>query len=166
MLEPIFIPTRHLRGRWEVSRNNFEVEPLKREIPFDGLLWVAFSKCEIDLEVESKFKSLQRSLLDETAGTSHFRDILMSQYYRWMIRLSEPLIPILLREILLDPSPIWVSLLRDVAGLDPVPSEERSDYTKVVLRWRDWGLIEGYLRDERNSPSSAESWLGPLTSVN
>ena len=152
---------------FELSRDTYKFEAPKRpDANYVSLLWVSYSKWAINPETEAEFIALQEKLLDETAGTSHFRDILLNQNYRWMISLNDPLIPIILREIVIDPSPVWVTLLRDVARFDPVPIEERSDYLKVVERWREWGLEQGFLRDNRNSSIEAQAWLEAVSSSN
>ncbi|MDP4198477.1 MAG: hypothetical protein Q8922_00935 [Bacteroidota bacterium] len=147
-------------------RNYYGIQTPGKHNPFEAMVFFSFDKSEIDITTENLFIEFQQKLFEETAGTSRFRDILINQHYRWMVSLGEPLVPILLRELALDPSPIWATLLFDINRINPVPPEERQDFRKVVGRWREWGYKEKYLRDDREGPRHAQGSVEAISTTN
>lgn len=151
--------------RFAVARGRYDVT-LQKSVRFDLMTFLSFNRWVIDPDVEAAFIAYQRALLDETAGTSRFRDIMLNQNYRWMTALGERLIPILLREIVDDPSPTWLNLLHDVARCDPVSIEDRGNFAKATETWLAWGLSEGYLSDNRNRPLQSRTLAEAVSTLN
>ncbi len=93
--------------------------------------------------LEEEFSRLVREWRSETAILSSVRDIAMHPSYQKIIGLSHDAVPLLLRDLALQPDH-WFWALKAITGVDPVPPSDRGDVRKMTDAWLKWGREQGY----------------------
>jgi hypothetical protein len=118
----------------------------------------------IDEEGRRQFASLMRdtSSLRQVIVRDYFRDALARWQreaelssllaekrthpaYRQILGLGEEMIPLILKEIEIRPSFIFMAL-NDITGEDPIPNEHRGRLSLMVADWLAWGTEHGFRR--------------------
>jgi hypothetical protein len=93
--------------------------------------------------VEERFRKLEATWTAETGYLSSYTDIVEHPAFRAIIRLGEPVVPFMLRD--LDERPqLWVWALPEITGADPVSPQEGGNIAKMTEAWLRWGRANGY----------------------
>jgi hypothetical protein len=67
--------------------------------------------------------------------------------YQGIIALGPDVVPLLLRDLAKHHHD-WFWALHLVTGADPIPPQERGDWSAMTQTWLDWGRAHGYLPPE------------------
>ena len=99
----------------------------------------------VDISIhDSKFQDLVRSWKHGTWHMSSIKDMIEHPAYRAIIRMGEPAVPLLLKELQTD-TDHWFSALREITGADPVPREDAGIVDKMRESWLSWGRENSYI---------------------
>jgi hypothetical protein len=93
--------------------------------------------------IEERFRKLEATWTAETGYLSSYTDIVEHPAFREIIRLGEPVVPLMLRDLEERPR-LWVWALPEITGADPVPPQEGGNITKMTEAWLRWGRANGY----------------------
>ncbi len=63
--------------------------------------------------------------------------------YRAMVDLGPAILPLIFAELESSADPGFLSALRELTGVDPVPDEERGYPRKMAIHWLAWGRARG-----------------------
>ena len=90
-----------------------------------------------------KFRRLATTWRDETAYVSSSTQMFAHPAYQEIIRMGEPVVPLLLQDLEQDPDH-WFHALRVITGANPVSAEESGNLDKMTAAWLRWGREHGY----------------------
>ncbi|MBL8800303.1 MAG: hypothetical protein JNM56_40865 [Planctomycetia bacterium] len=93
--------------------------------------------------IEEKFHRLASVWRAETAYVSSSNDLVAHPAFREIVAMGPPVIPLLLRE-LENGTGHWHRALRQITGIDPVPSTDRGNIGQASESWLKWGREQGY----------------------
>ncbi len=93
--------------------------------------------------VEQRFRRLAAVWRRETAHLSSPTKMFAHPAYQEIIGLGRDAVPLLLRELELNPDH-WFGALRALTGASPVAEEDRGDVEKMAAGWQRWGRENGY----------------------
>jgi hypothetical protein len=94
--------------------------------------------------VEERFQRLAHDWRDETAHLSSISRMVMHPKYQSIIGMGPEVLPILFRELAVEPDH-WFWALSAITEADPVPPEDAGDIQKMRAAWLQWAKEEGYL---------------------
>jgi hypothetical protein len=98
-----------------------------------GLAWVAFD-------------TYSRSLIDDARALSSIDAIRSLPAYVLLASFGSRMAPLYLRQLERgDDRQIWLTLLLDVAGVDPVPDDSAGVVDEEATAWLDWGRVHGLI---------------------
>lgn len=63
--------------------------------------------------------------------------------YQEIIRLGEPVVPLLLRDLQTNRRH-WFAALQAITGANPVPPEDAGKIDRMAEAWLEWGRRKGY----------------------
>jgi len=94
-------------------------------------------------DLEDRFTDLVREWKAGRGVSSSSRELARHPAYEAIIRLGEPVVPLMLRELEREPDH-WFIALRATTGADPVLPEHRGDLQVMAADWTAWGRANGY----------------------
>ena len=99
----------------------------------------------VDISIhDSKFQDLARSWKHGTWHMSSIKDMIEHPAYRAIIKMGEPAVPLLLKELQTDLDH-WFIALSEITGADPVPREDAGIVEKMRESWLSWGRKNSYI---------------------
>src|SRR5437763_14733979 len=84
--------------------------------------------------VEERFRRLEATWTAETGYLSSYPDIVAHPAFQEIIRMGEPVVPLMLRDLEERPR-LWVWALPEITGSDPVPPGEGGTIVKMSEAW-------------------------------
>jgi hypothetical protein len=93
--------------------------------------------------VEERFRRLEATWTAETGYLSSYPDIVAHPAFQEIIRMGEPVVPLMLRDLEERPR-LWVWALPEITGTGPVPPAEGGNIAKMSEAWLRWGRAKGY----------------------
>ena len=101
-----------------------------------------------DVVLCDQFKTLAERWKAETIHMSSLSDIESHGAYQEIISMGQAVIPLILRELVIDPD--WWFMALDALVDTPPPLEgDDGDLMKLSAKWVDWGESIGYLPSTR-----------------
>ena len=96
-----------------------------------------------DVRLQAKFRKLADLWKDETIHISSLTEMENHRAYQEIIGMGQPVIPLILQELVNDPD--WWFMALD-ALVDAPPSLEEADgnLIKLSTKWIEWGRSNGY----------------------
>jgi hypothetical protein len=98
---------------------------------------------EPERDAEARFQSLAAEWKAGRGHTSSISKMCTHPAYQQVIGMGHRAIPLILRELERAPDH-WFWALKAIAGVNPVPREERADIRAMAKHWIEWGRKEGY----------------------
>ncbi len=95
--------------------------------------------------VERRFRQLEAEWKAETAHLSSSTKILGHTALREIVAMGRAVVPLMLGDLRREPS-LWVWVLPELTGADPVTPADRGDITKMAEAWMHWADGHGYQR--------------------
>ena|SRR5437867_7784452 len=95
-------------------------------------------------ELEKRFDELKNQWIRETRFFSISAQKIVHPAYLKMIKLAEPALPLILRELQLRPD-FWFAALEAITDENPVAPEHVGDVRAMAQDWIDWGRLRGYV---------------------
>lgn len=95
--------------------------------------------------VESKFRDLASQWTELTACRSDMSALRRYPLFDEIVALSEPAVPLILRELAQRPSVSWFGLLAAMTGENSVLPELAGCITEMAGSWLAWGRRQRYL---------------------
>jgi hypothetical protein len=96
-----------------------------------------------DIMLVHKFRGLVATWKEETGSKSIVSEKVVHPAYQQIISIGEKAIPLLLRELAVNPDH-WFVALRSITGINPVKPEHRGRIKLMAKDWLDWGSKHGY----------------------
>jgi hypothetical protein len=96
-----------------------------------------------DIMLVRKFRGLVATWKEETGSKSIVSEKVVHHAYQQIISIGEKAIPLLLRELAVNPDH-WFVALRSITGINPVKPEHRGRIKLMAKDWIDWGNKHGY----------------------
>ncbi len=93
--------------------------------------------------VEQRFRELEHTWREETGHLSSYSKRFHHPAFQEIIRLGEPVVPLMLRDLEKQPG-LWVWALPVITGDNPVPNEEAGKIARMSEAWVRWGKEKGY----------------------
>ena len=93
---------------------------------------------------DSKFQDLAQSWKHGTWHMSSIKDMIEHPAYRAIIKMGEPAVPLLLKELQTDIDH-WFIALSEITGANPVPREDAGVVEKMRESWLSWGRKNSYI---------------------
>lgn len=93
--------------------------------------------------VEERFRRLAAVWRTDTAYISSTSELTAHPAFQEIVDMGSAAIPLLLRE-LENGAGHWHRALRRIAGVDPVPPEDRGNGARTAEAWLRWGKEQGY----------------------
>ena len=90
------------------------------------------------LSAPLRFQYLASVWRNETAHLSNLTEICNHPAYQSIIAMGRPILPLLLRELEVNPN-YWFSALRQITGENPVLPTMRGKLKEMALAWIEWG---------------------------
>ena len=82
------------------------------------------------------FKILSKNLINRTKEFYNPEYIFENEEYKELISLGKDIVPLIVEEFLKNQNGIWVTVLYDLAGIDPYNNPKSSkDYKTQLLDW-------------------------------
>jgi hypothetical protein len=89
-------------------------------------------------KLEKQFRILAQQWKDACAYLSSTTAMVSHPAYQAIIKLGEPVVPLLLRE--LDKEPVhWYEALKAITGEDPVAPKDWGNIPAMASAWLAWG---------------------------
>jgi hypothetical protein len=98
---------------------------------------------EVMAEMKQEFRRLVEEWKASRGPSSTLRSMSEHPACRAIIGLGEPVIPLVLEELVRDPD-WWFSALMAITGANPVHLEDRGNLVKMAESWIKWGRSHGY----------------------
>jgi hypothetical protein len=76
---------------------------------------------------------------------SNTRSLRDHPVYRELVSLGEPVIPLILTELVREPNVSWFTVLAAITGADPVPRALAGQVDDMARAWLDWWRQRGYV---------------------
>lgn len=99
---------------------------------------------EKNKEIEQRFYRLANEWRDETAHISSMTQLIMHPKYQSIIGMGPDVLPILFRELRVNPDH-WFWALRAITEEDPTRPEDAGDVQKMRESWLNWAKDRGYM---------------------
>ena len=99
-----------------------------------------------ELSAAEDFAELAEWWQTDTADLSSTTKRIAHPAYQRIIGLGKPVVPVLLRELKVQPN-FWFHALRSITGADPVADEDRGSLAAMAVAWVEWGRENGYLEE-------------------
>ena len=96
-----------------------------------------------DSEVEQRFKELLQAWRQDTAFDSVVPRVMRHPAFRKIACLGPQAVPLILRELERGGDVLWLQVLEDITGEDPIPPEHHSDGKLMAADWLAWGKSKG-----------------------
>jgi hypothetical protein len=93
--------------------------------------------------VEQQFRRLEAQWLAEVGHSSSTKKLCGHPAFKEIIDLGKAVVPFMLRDLEARPR-LWVWVLPEITGADPVPAQDRGDIAKMSEAWRRWGRENAY----------------------
>src|ERR1051326_6610570 len=93
--------------------------------------------------LEQRFRQLEAVWEADTMYLSDVQRIIEHPAIQEIIRLGEPVIPLMLRDLEHEPRE-WVWALPRITGVNPVASADAGNFCKTSEAWLRWGREQGY----------------------
>lgn len=93
--------------------------------------------------IEQRFRRLEALWREETGHLSSSSKIIGHSAFREIIRMGTAVVPFMLRDLEQQPR-LWVWVLPEITGEDPVPVADRGDIGKMTVAWLRWVKEHGY----------------------
>jgi hypothetical protein len=93
--------------------------------------------------VEERFRRLEAIWTAQTGYLSSYTEIVEHPAFREIIRMGEPVVPLMLRDLEERPR-LWVWALPEITGANPVPPGEAGNIARMSDAWLLWGRANGY----------------------
>lgn len=95
-------------------------------------------------DLERKFLTLAETWTRETAHLSSTRQMANHPAFQEITSLGRPVVPLIFKELVREPSFHWFHALRDIIGSGPeIPAEDRGRLRPVTECWLRWGKEHG-----------------------
>jgi hypothetical protein len=94
--------------------------------------------------VASRFHSLAKEWVEDTALTSSMDEIVESEPYRAIIEMGDSVVPLILEDLKTSPKH-WFSALNEITNADPVPADAAGNLLAMAQAWLGWGRELGYI---------------------
>lgn len=95
--------------------------------------------------LETRFCALVKQWKKETETDSSITRMIGHPAYQEIIRMGEPVVPLLLAEIEHE-ADFWFVALQKITGADPVPKASAGKIEEMAKAWIDWGRDKGFLQ--------------------
>ena len=99
----------------------------------------------INEDVKEEFETLARRWRKETALISSVDDLCTHDAYQAIIGIGPPAVPLILRELELEPGH-WFVALRAITGLMVDGEAPPGNVGAMARAWTDWGRRNGLLQ--------------------
>jgi hypothetical protein len=93
--------------------------------------------------VEQRFRELEAIWRAETGYLSSYPKRFNHPAFQEIIRLGEPVVPLMLRDLERQPG-LWVWALPAITGANPVADADAGKIGKMSEAWVRWGREKGY----------------------
>jgi hypothetical protein len=93
--------------------------------------------------IEQRFRELERIWRDETGHLSSYTKRFHHAAFQDIIRLGEPVVPLMLRDLEKQPG-LWVWALPVITGVNPVADADAGKIARMSEAWVRWGREKGY----------------------
>ncbi len=100
-------------------------------------------KPAVEENLEQRFRRLAAIWEAETLVLSNVNLITNHWAFQEIIRLGQPVVPLLLRDLEREPQ-LWVWALPEITGENPVPPADAGNIRKMGEAWLRWGRQKGY----------------------
>lgn len=94
--------------------------------------------------VERQFRRLEARWVAEVGHISSARALTEHPAFREIVRLGVPVVPLMLRDLAVQPR-LWVWALPEITGVDPVSPSDLGNIARMSDAWLTWGRANGYL---------------------
>jgi len=118
-------------------RRRFRVSAVSRAILADD----AFGK---NLFAENRFRTLAQAWKRETTFASTANRMFLLQSYQQIIGLGPSAVPLILRDLELEPNH-WYWALAAITGENPVKPQEAGNIRAMRAAWLNWGRTKGLI---------------------
>ena|SRR6266436_6030562 len=96
------------------------------------------------VELETRFENLKNQWIRETRFFSVSAQKIAHPAYLKMVKLAEPALPLIFRELERRPD-FWFAALEAITDANPVSPEHLGDLRAMAQDWIDWGRVRGYV---------------------
>lgn len=93
--------------------------------------------------IEQRFRRLETLWREETGHLSSSSKIVGHPAFREIIRMGTAVVPFMLRDLEQQPR-LWVWVLPEITGEDPVPISDCGDIAQMTVAWLRWAKEHGY----------------------
>lgn len=93
-----------------------------------------------------QFQRLATQWIAETAHLSSMTQRAIHPAYQRIIGMGPAAVPMILALLASEPRR-WFWALNAITGADPVPDESRGNVAEAAKAWREWGRLNGQLRE-------------------
>jgi hypothetical protein len=94
--------------------------------------------------LQEKFNTLATQFIEDTAGMSSTVEMVKHPAYQEIIKIGEPIVPLLLKDLQQNPL-YWLAALRQITQENPVKPEQRGKIKQMAEAWLNWGQEKGYI---------------------
>lgn len=94
------------------------------------------------LEIANVFQAMAKRWREETILGSSISEATSNHWYREIIALGRPVVPLILHDLKNHPD-YWFAALREITGEDPVPPEHKGNFELMRQDWLRWAEREG-----------------------
>lgn len=113
--------------------------------PFDYASHFRITLLVVDVSIhDTRFKDLVQSWKAGTWHMSSIRDMVGHPAYRAIVRMGDPAVPLLLRELQTEIDH-WFIALSEITDADPVPREDAGIVEKMREAWLSWGRKNNHI---------------------
>jgi hypothetical protein len=95
--------------------------------------------------VEQRFRQFEAIWRAETGHLSSYTKRFNHPAFQEIIRLGEPVVPLMLRDLAQQPG-LWVWALPVITGANPVADADAGKIARMSEAWLRWGREKGYRR--------------------
>jgi hypothetical protein len=93
--------------------------------------------------VETQFRRLERQWKADTAHLSSSTKIMNHPALREIVAMGRAVVPLMLQDLRRGPS-LWVWVLPEITGADPVAPADRGVIENMTRSWLSWADQNGY----------------------
>ena len=95
-------------------------------------------------ELEATFNVLAEQIKKDTGFSSRISDRVEHPAYQQVIRMGEPVLPLIFRYMDEGKGGFWFDALQSITGADPVPRELWGKIRAMEQVWLQWAREQGY----------------------
>jgi hypothetical protein len=95
-------------------------------------------------DVARRFQDLANQWVAMTRYRSNTHARRDEAVYQELVKLGQPVVPLILAELAQKPSVCWFTLLAAITGENPVPPTMAGRVHEMARAWVDWGRQRGY----------------------